>query len=82
MLEQLKAWVNLKIGGPDRARRLHKCYWRYERDGGGGRMVSPAAMTEAAAVAWISQVLNVEVFYVDFERRTIFYRSLGVRHAD
>jgi hypothetical protein len=63
------SWRNARI------KRNHKCLWRCYRDGGGGQLVTPKAMTEERAVAWVSRVANVEVYHVDFEHRMIFYRS-------
>jgi hypothetical protein len=62
----------------ERARRNHKCLWRCYRDGGGGQLITPRPMTQERAVAWVAHVANAEVFHVDFERRTIFYRSIGL----
>jgi hypothetical protein len=61
----------------DRARRNHKCLWRCYRDGGGGQLITPKAMTERRAVAWVAHVVNAEVFHVDFDHRMIFYRTRG-----
>jgi len=58
-----------------RAKRNHKCLWRCYRDGGGGALVTPKPMTQEHATAWVSRVVNGEVFHVDFEHRMIFYRS-------
>lgn len=65
------AWRNA------RAKRTHKCFWRCYRDGGGGALTTPAMMTEAYAVAWVSRTMNAEVFFVDFDHRMIFYRTKG-----
>ena len=59
-----------------RARRKHKCVWRCYRDGGGGSVNTPKAMSETGAVAWVNRN-HGEVFYVDFDHRFIFYRSRG-----
>ena len=54
-------------------RRNHKCLWRVYRDGGGGKLVTPKAMTQERAVAWVIAATGGEILHVDFEHRMIFY---------
>jgi hypothetical protein len=68
-LSRYYAWRN------ERVRRNHKCKWRCYRDGGGGLLITPRAMTQDRAVAWLNRITGGEVFYVDFEHRFIFYRT-------
>lgn len=69
------AWRNWRANAAARAVRNERLTWRCVRDGGGGILTTPKPMSEENAIGWLCRVTGGEVFYVDRERRHLFYRS-------
>lgn len=68
----LKAWF--VAWRQYRAALAGKVIWRCYRYGGGGTLLTPKAMTEDQATAWLVRVIQGEVAYIDRDHHMIFYR--------